>query len=150
MTIAGYMQTRVVTVRPDDTIKDAILLMLKKKTNGTVVVDANNRVVGILSSWDIIKHIVPDYLEGDSNLALFEDAGVFSRRIKEVQNDTVSLVMTSQVRTAKKTDSLIEALTLLAKFHIRQLPIVDEDNRLVGYINRTDIKRAVGDVLAKK
>jgi len=141
------MQRKVTAVHPDDTVEEVVKLMLEKKTNGTVVVDDENNVVGILSSWDIVQHIVPDYLETDSNLAAFEAADVFCKRTKEVAQDPVSLMMTTKVRTAKEDDTLIHALTLLAKFHIRQLPVVDEHNHLIGYINRTDIKRAVGDVL---
>ena len=41
----------------------------------------------------------------------------------------------------------MEAAALLSTFHIRQLPVVDNDGNLVGYINRTDIKLAVGRAL---
>lgn len=145
--IADYMQSNVTRVSPETTVKEVTEIMLKRKTNGVVVIDSMDTVVGILSSWDIIKHIVPDYLEQDKHLAPFEAAHVFADRIKEVANDPVSKFMTKDVHTAKKDDSLMKAITLLSEFHIRQLPIVDNDNKLIGYINRTDVKRAAGDVL---
>lgn len=149
-TLGDYMQTEVVTLLPTATVREAITLMLKKKTNGAVVVDTQNHLVGILSSWDIIKHIVPEYLRGDRHLAGFEASDVFVTRIHEVADDPISDFMTTCVHSAKKTDSLIKGVALLAEFHIRQLPIVDEKGHLVGYLNRTDIKRAVGDVLKQK
>ncbi|MBU0661150.1 CBS domain-containing protein [Patescibacteria group bacterium] len=147
--IQDYMQTDIKTVYPENTVSEVIAFMIKEKTNGVVVINRDNTVAGIISSWDIIKHIVPDYLEENGNLAMFEAEDVFKIRTKEVASDPISILMTTQVKTAKKEDTLIEALTLLARFHIRQLPIVDEHNHLVGYINRTDIKLAVGDVLNK-
>ncbi|PIR75081.1 MAG: hypothetical protein COX82_00375 [Candidatus Magasanikbacteria bacterium CG_4_10_14_0_2_um_filter_41_10] len=55
--------------------------------------------------------------------------------------------MTKDVQTIKQHGSLMKAVTMLSKFHIRQLPVVDDTGKLVGYLNRTDIKRAVGKVL---
>lgn len=146
--VKEYMQTHVITIKPSCTVKEVLTLMIKEKTNGTVVVDEKNHVVGILSSWDIIKHIVPDYLETDMHhLASFEAADVFQKRVKQVANDPVSSFMTKHVHTAKADDTIISAIAMLAEFHIRQLPVVDKHDVLVGYINRTDMKRAAADVL---
>jgi len=141
------MQKKVHTVRETDTVTDVLSLMIHKKTNGVVVVDDENVVVGILSSWDVIKHIVPDYLEDDRHLAAFEAGDVFEKRVHEVAHDPVSKFMTQDVHTAKESDTLISAITMLAEFHIRQLPIVDDSGHLVGYVNRTDMKQAAGDIL---
>ena len=106
--VEEFMSTKVTTLHEDATIADAIQKMLRHKTNGLVIVDKNKKVVGILSSWDIIEYVV---------------------------------------HTIKPDHTLIEAATLLSEFHIRQLPVVDQDGILIGYINRTDIKRAMGEVL---
>lgn len=145
--IRDYMQSRVVTVYPETSLKEALQKMLDEATNGLVVVDEKKSVVGILSTWDIIQYIVPDYLEEDKHLAAFESDDLFSKRIKALQNDPVSQCMSSKVYTCKPEHSLMEASVLLSEFHIRQLPIVDESEKLVGYISRTNIKKALGDAL---
>lgn len=145
-----YMQKKVVTASPDETVQSVIGLMVSKKTNGLVILDDDNKVIGILSSWDIIKHIVPDYLEEDGHLARFEASDIFASRVKHVKDDPISKFMTKKVRTVKEDCSLMVAITLLSEFHIRQLPVVDEENHLIGYLNRTDIKKAVSDVLSGK
>lgn len=141
------MRDKVVTLSPNDTVKRAVEVMIEHKTNGLVVVDEKHHVLGIISSWDIIAYLVPDYLETDKHLASFEAGDVFEERIKEIQNDSVSKFMSSHVHTTNAEASLIEAATLLSEFHIRQLPVVDDKGILVGYLNRTDIKKAIGDVL---
>lgn len=121
--------------------------MLKHHTNGLVAVDAEQKVAGILSSWDIIEYIVPDYLEEEGHLSSFESGDVLFERARELAEHPVSRFMTKKVHCVKSTDKLMEAATLLSEFRIRQLPVVDDDGKLVGYINRTDIKRAIGDAL---
>jgi CBS domain-containing protein len=146
-TIDEWMRTDIVTLTRHATVREAITLMLDHKTNGVVITHADGRVDGILSSWDIIKHIVPDYLEEKGSLAKFEASDVFCKRVEAVQNDAIELFMTADVKSIKQHGSLIEAVAMLSEFHIRQLPVVDDAGRLVGYLNRTDIKRAVGKVL---
>ncbi|OGH66520.1 MAG: hypothetical protein A3B90_00760 [Candidatus Magasanikbacteria bacterium RIFCSPHIGHO2_02_FULL_41_13] len=141
------MQTKTLTLSPNTSLKEAVRMMIESKTNGAVVVGQNNKVVGILSSWDIIQYIVPEYLEQDMHLATFESGDIFAIRTLELQNDPISKFMSTSLHTCKADHSIMEAATLLSEFHIRQLPVVDDNEILVGYINRTDIKRAVGNVL---
>lgn len=145
--VSEYMQRNVVTAPKTATFKDAVEILIKNHTNGAVVVDESNRVAGIISSSDLIQYIVPDYLEEDKHLASFEASDVFAKRIEKVANDSVTKFMTAPVHTIKPHHALIEASTLLSEFHIRQLPVVDETNMLIGYINRTDIKKAIGRAL---
>lgn len=145
--VKEYMSTRHVTISKSATLREAVELMIREKTNGLVITNGNREVVGILSSWDIIKQVVPDYLEDEEHLASFEAESVFVKRTQEVADDPVERFMTKNVHKVKATDTLMEAAALLAEHGIRQLPVVDENEKLVGYINRTDIKRAVGDVL---
>lgn len=145
--VSDYMQTKALTLSPDTSLKEAIRMMIESKTNGAVVVGENNKVVGILSSWDIIQYIVPEYLEQDMHLATFESGDIFAIRTLDLQNDPISKFMSTSLHTCKADHSIMEAATLLSEFHIRQLPVVDDNETLVGYINRTDIKRAVGNVL---
>lgn len=148
--VSDYMQKDLRTVTPQTTLREAIKVMMDYKTNGLVVIDRQKHVVGILSSWDIIQHVVPDYLEQDKHLASFEAGDVFTNRVAEVKNDPVEKFMTKQVRTVTPDDLLIEVVTMLSQFHIRQMPVVDEEGCICGYINRTDVKRAIADILTIK
>lgn len=146
--VSEYMREKVVTLTKDSTLRDAVKVMMDNHTNGVVVVDEDYKVAGILSGWDIIEHIVPDYLEEDKHLAAFEPGAVFVERVHEVADSPIVDFMSEKVHTVRAEQSLMTAATLLSEFKIRQLPVVDEDGKLVGYINRTDIKKAIGDVLS--
>ena len=135
------------TVRAEMTMKEAVRLMVQFKANGLIVVDELNKVVGILSSWDVIQLIVPDYLEDDKHLAAFEAESTFDDRISQMADTKVGEFMTKEVHSVTADNSLMQAATVLSEFHIRQLPVVDENGVLVGYLNRTDMKIAIARVL---
>ena len=145
--IKDYMQTEVTTIRSSAKFIDAVDIMMKKHRNGLVVLDRKNKVVGMLSSLHLIKHIVPDYLEDDKHLAAFEAGDIFIKRTKEVHNDPVKLFMNTDFHPVNAEDSLMEAATLMSEFNVRHLPVVDSNGLLVGYITRTDIKKAIGKIL---
>jgi CBS domain-containing protein len=145
--VADYMRTKVVTVKETNTLEKAIGIMLKEETNGLVVTDEQNIIKGILSVWDIIHYIVPDYLEEDTHLASFESEDLFAQRIQELKDHLIKDFMTPKVHVVHPESSLMEAATLLAEFRIRQLPVVDKEGKLVGHLSRTTIKQAIGNVL---
>jgi CBS domain-containing protein len=146
-TIDAYMKKDVTTIKKEATFFDALEIMAKNRRNGVVVVDENRRVVGMLSSLGLIRHVVPDYLEDDKHLAAFESEDIFEKRTKDVKNDPIETFMNKQFHTVRTHHSVMEAATLMSEHNIRHLPVVDEKGILVGYITRTDIKKAMADVL---
>lgn len=148
-TVAEYMQTDVVSISHTATLRESIKLMVEKNINSLVVVDQASKVVGMLSSIDVISFVVPDYLEEDKHLAAFESRDVFAERVQEIGNEPITKSMSAQVKTIKASHTLIEAATLLSEHRINQLPVVDEAGKLVGYIGRSSIKKAIGDVFAE-
>ena len=141
-TVFDSMQKQVVTIAETATFKEAVKKMIYAKTNGLVVTNEREEIKGILSSWDLIKHLVDDkyatVVESDENL---------ERRINAIADDPIMKFVTTRVVTVNQNDPLLKAARLLAEFNIRQLPVVDDDQKLVGYINRTDLKKAVGEIL---
>jgi CBS domain-containing protein len=146
-TVDRYMHANVITITPNATFREAAATMLQARTNGLVVVDDAHHVVGMLSSWDMIQYLVPDYLEEDKHLASFEAGDIFEKRILEIADDPISNCMSTHVQATHPHHTLIEAATLMSEHGIRQLPVVDDSGKLLGYLNRTDIKQAIGDVL---
>ncbi len=148
--VSDYMRKDVVDIKETATLKEAVTLMVKKKTNALVVTDETRHVVGIITSWGIIEAIVPDYLESDKHLAAFAAGNVFQDRVNQLADKAVVEIMSKEVHVINPDDTLIHTATQISQFHIRQLPVVDNDGILVGYINHTDIKRAIADVLGIK
>lgn len=100
---------------PDNTLDDADKLMGKYRISGVPIVE-NGKLVGIITNRDI-------RFEND-----------FSKKIKEVM--TIDNLITAPVGT-----TLHDAESILKKYKIEKLPLVDENNNLMGLITIKDIEK---------
>ena len=115
LTVGEVMTNKVFSLRPEQTMREALDEFKKYRISGApVAVDGNLR--GILSIEDLIRSL------RDGRIDL-----------------TVADYMTSNVITAKKEDQVIEALKLFVKSHIGRLPVLDSENKLVGILTKGDI-----------
>ena len=62
----------------------------------------------------------------------------------------VSRSMTRKVITIDKDEDILEARAKMTAHHIRHLPVVEEDNRLIGIVTRRDIIGAYDKAVIKK
>lgn len=122
--------------------------MTEKKTNGLVVIE-NSKPVGIISSLSIIQTIIPPFLKDDPNISVHGAEGMFDEYAVKACCKLVKDVMFSDVHILTEDDAIIEAATFASMDDQRLLPVVksNEDQTIVGVINRTIIKRACYDAL---
>ena len=102
----------VITVRPDASIDDLLVLIETKNIHGFPVVNGDGAIIGIVT-WR-------DFRLADRNLKV-ED------------------VMTKEVITAGENTTLEEAKAILHEHRIEKLPIVDDANKVRGLITMRDI-----------
>jgi CBS domain-containing protein len=117
------MNTDIVTVSPDDTIDQALSLMLQYRITGLVVVDHENYPLGVISDYDLLDMVY------DHNAA----------------RDLVSHHMTSNVLQVDAAARWTEVADLMRENKIRRLPVTI-DGKLVGIITRHDLMRAIRTV----
>jgi IMP dehydrogenase len=110
--------THPIFVHPEETLQNAEDQMAKYRISGVPVVDKDKMLVGILTNRDM--RFVDDY----------------QILVKDVM--TSKNLITAQVGT-----NLEQAKKVLEKHKIEKLPLVDEDNRLVGLITTKDIEKAI-------
>lgn len=103
------------TIWPSATMADAKRLMQEKGVSGLLVVDANKKLLGILTARDL----------------LFEDNDL--NRVSELMTPMKSL------HTASADASIDEARQLLRKYKLEKLPLVDEEGHLRGLITSKDM-----------
>ncbi len=104
-----------ITIQPENTLREARALMDEIKVGGLMVTDPSGRLLGILTERDM--RFAPD------------------------MNDQVKEVMTprEKVVCASEDETLDKARIRLYKHRIEKLPLVDEDDRVVGLITARDI-----------
>lgn len=108
-------------IGPDARVFDA-LVMLADKNIGALVVVEDDRVCGIVSERDYARKII--LLKRDS------------------RNTNISEIMTAEVRTVTREQTVSECMALMTEHHVRHLPVV-EDERLVGLVSVGDVVKAV-------
>jgi acetoin utilization protein AcuB len=131
MFVRDRMSSPAVTITPNTTLQDALNLMHEHRFRRLPVVDEKGRLVGIVSERDLL-YVSPPPATLLNGLELNH---VLSKlRIEEV--------MTQDVITTTPDAFIEEAARLMVENKIGGLPIVDEDNHVVGVITETDVFRA--------
>ena len=119
----GMILNPISTTR-DKTVADALATMAEYHIGGIPVVDAQNRIVGIVTNRDLR----------------------FERNMSKLIDD----VMTKKVVTTDQSTDLEAAADILQIHKIEKLPVVDADNKLIGLITYKDITQAKDKPLACK
>lgn len=144
------MTTRVQSIGPEESVRAAANMLAEHHISGLPVVDEKNRVVGIISSSDIVKfsgqsHIIT--LVGSSGwVSPYTDIAAMSSLSSGFEllgKKLVKDIMTRKVVTVSQDAGADEVARILAKKKINRLPVTDENGALVGIITRTDLIAAM-------
>jgi CBS domain-containing protein len=114
---------QIFSVRPDETVLDALKLMADKNTGAVLVMDGG-KVAGILSERDCVRKV--DILG------------------KTARSTSISEIMTGKVLYVEVGQSLDECMAIMIDKNIRHLPVY-EAGKLVGLISVRDVLKEVVD-----
>jgi CBS domain-containing protein len=114
-------ENQIWSVSPNDSVHDAVKLLVEKDIGALLVVN-KNKLVGVVSERDCTRKTL---LNG---LSSFET--------------TVKSIMTSRVAYAKLSHTVNECMALMTEKRIRHLPIMDGDN-IVCMISMGDLVKEV-------
>lgn len=103
-------------------LNDALVEMSKKGLGMTAIVDEQDTLRGVFTDGDLRRVL---------------DHGTVNTR-----DTRISDVMTSPCRSTTTETLAAETLALMQKYKINSLPVVDENNKLIGAMNMHDLLRA--------
>jgi len=112
-----------ITIRPEQTVRDALVLLAKHNIGALVVVNAAGMPVGIVSERDIVRDAA-------------RNEQVFGRAMSEI--------MTRDVITGVPEDDLASVANLMTEKRVRHLPVVT-GGKLIGIISIGDVVKAQRD-----
>lgn len=119
MKIADIMTTDVRSCHPETNLADVAESMWEYDCGALPVVDGEGRVVGMITDRDVCLAV-----------------GTNDRRPSEMK---VAEVIGKEVWACEEGDNVRGALDVMEQKKVRRLPVVDEENRLVGIISMNDI-----------
>lgn len=137
--VKAVMTPAVIAVKEDSDINEAARLLSDGNISGMPVVDEGNHVIGVITEADILS------TAGMEKGYTFKDIlrhilGEPQRKSKT--GNKVKDMMTAPAITTKPDRDVREVAGILDEKRIKRLPVVDDENRLIGLISRADIVRA--------
>ena len=108
-------------VTPDTSVSDAAMLMETEDVGSLPILDGE-RLAGVVTDRDIVIRAIA--------------------KGKDPRGMPVRDIATEEVVTVNADDDLSDALQLMASQQVRRLPVVDENNRLVGVLAQADVAAA--------
>ena len=136
MYVKDNMVSGPITIGPDQSVSEAIDLMSENGLHRLPVVDKDGKLAGLITEG-VITSNTPN---NATSLSVFELNYLLNKL-------TIKDIMIKDVITIGKDALLEEAATILRKNDIGCLPVVDEDNTLIGIITHNDIFTAFIDLL---
>lgn len=148
-TAAEIMDADVPTISPDADARAAIELLARTEMGAIPVIDAERKVVGIVSESDLILgdeeadlHL-PHYLNIMGGIVFVGSMKGFEKRLNKAFATKVSELMTADpVVVESGADADVVARTIAEKHH-NHLPVVDGEGRLAGLVTRADALAAL-------
>ncbi len=141
------MTVDVITVKADEGLEKVSRLLLKHRISGLSVVDDGGKVVGIISEGDLLvkgKEVeVPSHSVVLGAVIYLDSLKRFYDELKRVFALSVGELMTKKVYTVRPEATRAELSSLMADKGINRIPVVDENNKLVGIVTRQDIIKSI-------
>ena len=143
MKAAEVMSRDVISVGPDEPVREVASTMLMRRISGLPVVDAEGRVLGIVSEGDLIRR--PEIQTDQPRrgwLSLFLSDEERARDFIKSHGLKAREVMTQPAICVAPDMHLAEVVRLMERHRIKRLPVI-ENGKLAGLVTRTDLLRAL-------
>jgi len=146
--VSQVMTADVLTFAPDENVTDAMAMLVEREIDAGPVVDADGKVVGMLSTGDLVVGEARLHFPTVVNFLGVNVAMPFNHEdlddsVRKALGALVAEVMTTDVVSIAPDASVEDAATLMHDRKVSRLPVVDEDHGLVGIVSRGDIVRAI-------
>lgn len=144
MHACDVMITRFMTLKPDETIAQAVNRFQAasreqgKNVFGLMVTDDTDRLVGMLSMYDILLSVQPRHANIWQELDDAEQANAFTELLERVKSVRVGDLMTTDLVTITPQTHLLAIVDIMIKRHIRRLPVV-RDQEVEGIVYISDL-----------
>ncbi|MEU2156072.1 CBS domain-containing protein [Streptomyces sp. NPDC019396] len=139
--VGTVMTSEVVRARSDTTFREIVQAFDQYRISGLPVVDDDDKVIGVLSETDLLTRAMET--ENQQQTAHRLSWPWRTRRGQTVdagiQKLNADQLMTHPAITVHAEESIALAARTLAEHHVERLPVVDEEERLVGIVTRRDL-----------
>ncbi|ADW22649.1 CBS domain-containing protein [Thermus scotoductus] len=146
MKVAELMTPNPDTIGPEATLEEAARRILEKRYGSLPVVDREGCLLGLLQVEELLPHPENIPFSDVEALQLFGEwvNGEFLEDIyRRYQKTPVKAVMRTDIPRLHPEDPVGTALQTLLTSEVRHLPVVDQGNRVVGILTRSDFLKLI-------
>lgn len=146
MLVKDYMIKEVYVARPNFTLKEIMGIFIENKVGGVPVVDENDKLLGMVSDGDILRYLAPaeDSIKGYFSYITILPGEELDEKVASKMNDKVSqIIKNKKITKLSPADPLSDLIKVISKHHFKKIPVVDDNNKVVGIISRGDALRAL-------
>ena len=145
MKARDYMSSDVVSVVRATNMAEIVDVLNKHRISGVPVIDEEGKLLGVVTHEELMNIFIPHYFSMFDDLAFLDDLESIEAQTMQQIEPTLFLaedLMVADPVTVKPETSIMKAAALLLNKRLFFLPVVDEDGRVVGILNRGDVSRA--------
>lgn len=134
----------IITLPPTTNIMGTVKTMLKYRFRRVPITDAGtNRLVGIITSLDIV-----DFLGGGLRHNIVKNR--YNGNLAAAINENIREIMKKDVVSLGVNDTISNAIKTMVERNIGGIPIVDDDNVVVGIVSERDFVQTVADIITSR
>ena len=146
--VKDVMTKEVITASKNTSVGELSRILLKNNITGVPVVDEDGVLQGMVTDADIITEdiepIFPLFFDPlIVSYAFMENFEKYKKDIKDYLNIKVEEIMTRRVKTVKKDTTVSDTVKILVKDRINRIPVIDENNKVIGIVARADILKSM-------
>jgi len=135
--VKEFMNEKLITCRETDTLKFALNMLNRNHISRLVVTDENGKPVGIITTNDFLKH--SDFFTREDDVKEYLISG-------NADEACVRDLIKTDLVTIEQGEDLAKAASLMVDNKISGIPVLDENQNLVGIIDKSDIVIAFNHV----
>lgn len=146
MKVKDFMIKDVITVKENTTVKELLEILVSHRIGGVPVIDAENKLVGVISDGDVIRYLKPSSqtVFDMFSIVMVSEREKLTDKLQYALEKPVSIMMKKKdIKTIEPDCELDDALRIFSNYHFKKIPVLDDSKTVVGVISRGDLLRHI-------
>lgn len=139
--IGSVMTSEVVSAGYGTPFKEVARLLAQHRVSGLPVIDADDKVVGVISETDLLvrEAAAPDPYRPPRRLRMPRMGGAARKERTKAAARTAGQLMSTPPVCVHAANTIAEGARCMARHKVERLPVIDVEDRLVGIVTRRDL-----------
>lgn len=144
MEIKKHMKRNVISIPETATIREAAALLVKHHIGLLPIVNKNKKLIGVVGLRDLLALELPDFVNFIADVDFVHDFGAVetTRPPAATLDKSIKTLMQPAISVTEDT-GLLRVSALMLQHQMHDMPVVSQDNELVGIASRVDIGTAI-------